>query len=48
MLEATCEDWNWTDEEDLDFEKKELKFIFSKSDKITQLLDNQGVKYEIL
>jgi RNAse (barnase) inhibitor barstar len=46
MLEATCEDWNWVDEEDHDFPKKTLKLAFSNSERIIQLLDNQGVSYD--
>ena len=44
LLEATCEDWKWLEEQP-DYAKKELKFAFSDSVRIRQVLDNQGVSY---
>lgn len=39
LLEATCEDWKWADEEDED--AKELVFFFEKSTRAENLL-NEG------
>lgn len=46
LLDATCEDWEWSDEED-DRPKKELIVVFSPSERITQLLDGQEISYEV-
>jgi len=46
LLDATCEDWKWIDEDD-DFPKKELIFAFSPSERIIKLLDSQEISYEI-
>lgn len=45
LLDATCEDWEWIDE-DGDFPKKELIIAFSPSERIIKLLDNQEISYE--
>ncbi len=45
LLDATCEDWEWVDEDD-DFPKKELIIAFSPSERIVQLLDKQEISYK--
>jgi RNAse (barnase) inhibitor barstar len=45
LLDATCEDWEWSDEEE-DRPKKELIIAFSPSERIIQLLDKQEISYE--
>jgi RNAse (barnase) inhibitor barstar len=45
LLDATCEDWKWVEEDD-DFPKKEIIIAFSPSERIIQLLDNQEISYE--
>jgi RNAse (barnase) inhibitor barstar len=47
LLDATCEDWKWADE-DADLPKKELIVAFSPSDRITKLLDAQEISYEVM
>lgn len=46
LLDATCEDWKWIDEDD-EISKKELIVAFSPSERITKLLDNQEISYEV-
>lgn len=46
LLDATCEDWEWSDEED-ERPKKELIIAFSLSERITKLLDSQEISYEV-
>lgn len=46
LLDATCEDWEWSDEED-ERPKKELIIAFSPSERITKLLDSQEISYEV-
>lgn len=40
-LSAVCEDWRWMepDEDEEDFEKKQLTFLFDESDNIRELLE---------
>lgn len=45
LLDATCEDWKWIDEDD-DLPKKELIVAFSPSERIIQLLDSQEIAYK--
>ena len=45
LLDATCEDWKWADEES-DFPKKDLIIAFSSSERILQVLDSQEISYE--
>lgn len=45
LLDATCEDWKWVDEDD-DFPKKDLIIAFSPSERIAQVLDDQEISYE--
>ncbi len=45
LLDATCEDWEWFDE-DGDLPKKELIIAFSPSERIIKLLDSQEISYE--
>jgi hypothetical protein len=47
LLDATCEDWKWADDEG-DFPKKELIVAFSPSKRIMKLLDSQEISYEIV
>lgn len=37
QLAAACEEWRWVDEDD-DFEKKQLTFLFDESDNVRLLL----------
>jgi RNAse (barnase) inhibitor barstar len=46
LLDATCEDWKWIDEDD-DVPKKEIVVAFSPSERIIQLLDSQEISYEV-
>ena len=46
LLDATCEDWKWADEES-EFPKKALIIAFSTSKRIIQLLDNQEISYQL-
>jgi hypothetical protein len=46
LLDATCEDWEWSDDED-ERPKKELIIAFSPSERITKLLDSQEISYEV-
>lgn len=46
LLDATCEDWKWIDEDD-EISKKELIVAFSPSERITKLLDSQEISYEV-
>ena len=43
ILEATAEDWKWTEEE-LD-DKKEIVLVFEDSDRIRKLLEQEGIDY---
>ncbi|WP_020596772.1 barstar family protein [Spirosoma panaciterrae] len=43
MLDATAEDWKWTEDE-LD-DKKEIILVFEESDRIRKLLDQEGIDY---
>lgn len=46
LLDATCEDWKWIDEDD-EISKKELIIAFSPSERITKLLDSQEISYDM-
>jgi len=46
LLDATCEDWKWIDEDD-EISKKELIVAFSPSERIIKLLDGQEISYEV-
>lgn len=46
LLDATCEDWKWIDEDD-EISKKELIVAFSPSERITKLLDGQEISYDV-
>ncbi|AFK03461.1 Barstar (barnase inhibitor) [Emticicia oligotrophica DSM 17448] len=46
LLDATCEDWKWVEEDD-DVKKKDLVVVFSPSERITKLLDSQEISYEL-
>ncbi|MCP9769682.1 barnase inhibitor [Lacihabitans sp. LS3-19] len=39
LLDATCEDWKWIDNENSENEKKSLLFGFDKSERIENLLN---------
>ncbi|MBN8823959.1 MULTISPECIES: barstar family protein [unclassified Spirosoma] len=43
ILEATAEDWKWTEDE-LD-DKKEIVLVFEDSDRIRKLLEQEGIDY---
>ncbi|WP_080059699.1 barstar family protein [Spirosoma aerolatum] len=43
ILEATAEDWKWTEDE-LD-DKKEIILVFEDSDRIRKLLEHEGIDY---
>jgi len=46
MIDATCEDWKWEEDND-DYSKKELLFVFSQSNRIKELLDKQEISYRM-
>ena len=45
LLDATCEDWKWVDESE-DFEPKELTIVFTPSERIQTLLEQQEIYFE--
>lgn len=45
LLDATCEDWKWVEESD-GLTPKELVVVFSPSERIQNLLDQQEINYE--
>lgn len=45
LLDATCEDWEWIDEDD-NLPKKEIIVAFSPSERIVKLLNSQEISYE--
>lgn len=47
MLDATAEDWKWLDEEE-GVDKKELRVIFQKSDRIQALLEEQEILFGVI
>lgn len=47
LIEATCEDWQWA-EDDLEFPKKELKFVFNKSERIEKVLQAAEIDFDVL
>lgn len=38
-LASVCEDWRWIEQDEDDFEKKQLTFLFDESDNIRALLE---------
>ena len=45
-LDAVAEDWKWVEEEMDD--EKEIIIIFEDSDRITKILDQESINYEIM
>lgn len=45
LIDATCEDWQWA-EEDSDFPKKELKFVFNPSIHIRTILEKAEIEFD--
>ena len=45
-LDAVAEDWKWVEEEMDD--EKEIIIIFEYSDRITKILDQESINYEIM
>ena len=46
VLDATAEDWKWTDDELED--KKEIVIVFEDSPRIRKLLDNETIAYKLI
>jgi RNAse (barnase) inhibitor barstar len=44
VFDATAEDWKWMDEEE-DVAKKELRIVFSDSERIRKLLEEQEIPF---
>jgi RNAse (barnase) inhibitor barstar len=47
LLDATAEDWKWLDETD-DLPHKNLKILLQSHPKLVNILDEEGIGYEVL
>ena len=46
ILDATAEDWKWTDDDEL-LSKKELIIVFEDSTRIRKMLEKEAIKYAL-
>lgn len=47
ILDATAEDWKWTDDEE-SIERKEIIVVFEDSPRIRQSLDKESINYSLI
>ncbi len=47
VLDATAEDWKWTDDDDA-LDKKEIIIVFEDSTRIRKILDKEGINYALI